>query len=90
VADYGQRLGEIDDFMDTTKSILEGMDLQNGVYDAAALDKLTVWESNADSLILGDNKRLLLEQQSASPTMTFSTAQPATIDANYDKFFTKS
>jgi hypothetical protein len=90
VADYGQRLGEIDDFMDTTKSILEGMDLQNGVYDAAALDKLSVWESNADSLILGDNKRLLLEQQSAAPTMTFNTAQPATVDANYDKFFTKS
>ncbi len=61
VADYGQRLGEIDDFMDTTKSILEGMDLQNGVYDAAAMERLTSWEQRADSLVLGGEKRLMLE-----------------------------
>lgn len=61
VADYGQRLGEIDDFMDTTKLILEGMDLQNGVYDGAAMEKLAVWENKADSLVLGGEKRLMLE-----------------------------
>ncbi len=68
VADYGQRLGEIDDFMDTTKSILEGMDLQNGVYDVAALEKLSAWEQRADSLVLGGEKRLMLENLGTTTT----------------------
>lgn len=84
VADYGQRLGEIDDFMDTTKSILDGMDLQNGVYDSAAMEKLTAWESKADSLMLGNDKRHLLETATVS-----SAAQPVTIDGSYNKFFDK-
>lgn len=78
VADYGQRLGEIDDFMDTTKSILEGMDLQNGVYDALAMEKLTAWENQADSLVLGGEKRLMLE--------TLDAKAPPTGD-DLNKFF---
>jgi len=87
VMDYGQRLGEIDDFMDTTKSILEGMDLQNGVYDATAMEKLAVWESNADSLLLGGEKRLMLESVGSINAMTSSIPQPAMANVGYDKFF---
>ena len=90
VADYGMRLGEIDDFMDTTRSILEGMDLQNGVYDAAAMEKLAAWESKADSLVLGDNKRLMLENMSVNSTTTWNN-QPEKVLAgsgdDLDKFF---
>lgn len=82
VADYGQRLGEIDDFMDTTKSILEGMDLQNGVYDAAAMERLAVWENKADSLVLGGEKRLMLENLSSA-----SSAKLSGGDDDMDKFF---
>jgi hypothetical protein len=89
VADYGQRLGEIDDFMDTTKSILEGMDLQNGVYDADAMEKLTAWESKADSLMLGGDKRLMLENLHAGNTSGTFGAQPVGLGAtvDYAQFF---
>jgi hypothetical protein len=91
VADYGQRLGEIEDFMSTTKSILEGIDLQNGVYDAEAMKKLEEWENKADSLVLGGDKRLLLEDLSTSTPTVFTprTAVPVQPGASNDfgKFF---
>lgn len=93
VQDYGQRLGEIDDFMDTTKSILEGMDLQNGVYDAQAMEKLTAWEANADSILLGGEKRLMLENVQSTPLNFSNPSQPVTVAApasvDYNAFFNK-
>ena len=89
VADYGQRLGEIDDFMDTTKSILEGMDLQKGVYDSVAMEKLAAWEAKADSIMLGGEKRLMLESMQTNSVPNMAINQPVTINADYGKFFDK-
>jgi hypothetical protein len=94
VQDYGQRIGEIDDFMDTTKSILEGIDLQNGVYDSAALEKLSAWESKADSLVLGGEKRLMMENASMNLNSTSWGSSGAKVPVqnsgeDFTKFFNK-
>ena len=40
VEDYGMKMGEIDSFIENSKGFVEGLDLQNGVYEADALEKL--------------------------------------------------
>lgn len=91
VNDYGRRIGEIDDFMDTTKSILEGIDLQNGVFDADAMEKLTAWEARADSIVLGGDKRLMLEDIHTNVTWSPAAGQKVPVGGSDDfsQFFKK-
>lgn len=65
-ADYGMKIGEIEDFARMSDGIMRGIDLQNGVYEADAMEMLAQWEKNADSLVLGDAKRLLIENNPGS------------------------
>jgi len=60
--DYGRKLGEIEHFMDISKSIIETIDIQNGVYEADALAQLEEWEKKTDSIIFGNQKHLMLEE----------------------------
>jgi hypothetical protein len=84
VQDYGMKLGEIENFMDTSKGFVEGLDLQNGVFEAEAMKKLQQWEQRADSLLLGDSKRLMLEQSAVAAASQY---EPVTIDAvDYSRF----
>jgi len=65
VADYGQKLGEIEDFMDSTQTIMDGIDLQNGIWEDKALERLKTWEDSS-SVVLGGEKRLLVEKASVN------------------------
>jgi phage shock protein A len=60
-ADYAMKIGEIEDFVRLSDSFMSSVDLQNGVYESDALKMLEDWERNADSIVLGDSKRLLIE-----------------------------
>ena len=51
--DYYSKLGEIEQFMDDSKSFIQGMDLENGAYDAEALSKLEEWEQRSTALLEG-------------------------------------
>lgn len=42
--DYAERMGEIETFMDLSKSIVNGIDLDNGIYEEDALAQLDAWE----------------------------------------------
>jgi hypothetical protein len=64
-ADYGNKLGEIENFMESSQSFIETLDLKNGVYEADALDRIKAWEDKADSILLGDQKRIMIEQHAA-------------------------
>ncbi len=50
--DYGMKMGEIETFMDMSKSIIDGVDLDNGIYEADALAQLEKWESKSNSLLV--------------------------------------
>jgi hypothetical protein len=52
--DYGKKLGEIQDFMDVSKPIIDKFDLQNMAGANEVLDNLDAWVTKTDSLILSD------------------------------------
>ncbi len=60
-ADYAMRIGEIEDFVRMSDTFMQSIDLRNGVYEQQAVELLADWERNADSIVLGDTKRLLIE-----------------------------
>jgi hypothetical protein len=60
-ADYAMRIGEIEDFVRMSDTFMQSIDLRNGVYEQQAVEMLADWEKNADSIVLGDAKRLLIE-----------------------------
>jgi hypothetical protein len=63
------KIGEIEDFVRLSDSFMSSVDLQNGVYEAEAIKMLEDWEKNADSIVLGESKRLLIENN-PSPSLT--------------------
>jgi hypothetical protein len=83
--DYGRKLGEIEDFMNGSKSFIEGLDLQNGVYEEQALKQLEQWEQKADSILLGGEKRIMLEDHTASSPIQLEALQVP--QGDYEKFF---
>jgi hypothetical protein len=50
--------------MNSSQSILDGIDMQNGVWEEKALKQLEAWEAKTDSVLLGDTKRVLIEDMS--------------------------
>lgn len=76
-ADYAMKIGEIEDFVRMSDSFMQSVDLQNGVYEADALKMLEDWEKNADSIVLGDSKRLLIEN---NPSATVGMQPPSQKD----------
>lgn len=53
-ADYGQKMGAIDEFMDVSSTFLDSLDLENGIYEEQALKQLEAWEQRSDPLLLAD------------------------------------
>jgi hypothetical protein len=64
--DYATKKGEIDQFLDMSRGFIETFDLQTGMYEADALEAIEDWSKKGDSLLLGDQSQLLLEDLSDS------------------------
>jgi hypothetical protein len=85
IEDYGRKMGEIEDFVISTETIMQGIDVQNGVWEDRALQQLNAIESKTNSVLLGGERRLAIENhQSDSPIITTQQNEPV---ANYNKFF---
>lgn len=61
-ADLGTKVGEMEHFMEVSQGFLDGIDLQNGVFEEKGLEMLEKWEKDADSWMLGDEKGELIKQ----------------------------
>jgi len=72
--DLGAKVGEIETFMEMSQGFLNSVDVQQGVFTAEGMDMLEKWEKQSESLMLGNEKKLLLTQQ-APPDLE---VQPAT------------
>lgn len=87
VNDYGMKMGEIENFIENSRPFVEGLDIQNGVYEAEAMAKFEAWGNKADSILLGNSKQQILEQTiSISP---LNVSVPAAGD-DYSRFLNKS
>lgn len=62
--DYFSKIGEMEQFMDESKSFLDGMDLQNGIYEEDALTKLDEWEKKTDGILSVGKTRIKVDDES--------------------------
>jgi len=61
--DLGAKVGEMERFMEISQSFMDGVDLQNGVFEEKGLEMLEKWGQDADSWLLpGDEKQALIAQ----------------------------
>ena len=60
--DVGAKVGEMERFMEISGNFMDSVDLQNGVFEEEGLKMLEKWEKEGVSMILGDDKDLLVMQ----------------------------
>ena len=60
--DVSMKIGEMERFMEMSSTFMDSVDLQNGVFEEEGLELLEKWEKEGVSLILGDEKDLLLHK----------------------------
>ena len=58
--DVGQKVGEMERFMDMSKNFMESIDLQNGVFEEEGMAMLERWEKEGVSFLLGSEKSSLI------------------------------
>lgn len=63
--DYFSKIGELEQFMEESKDFLNGMDLQNGVYEEDALSKLDEWEKKTDGIMSVGKTRIKVDDDPA-------------------------
>ncbi len=85
IEDFGMKMGEIDSFIENSKGFVEGLDIQNGVYEAEALKRLQEWENKADSILLGNQKQQLLEHTTTASVINTSIGLPAASQVDYSR-----
>ncbi len=58
--DVSMKIGEMERFMEMSNNFMDSIDLQNGVFEEEGLELLDKWEKEGVSLILGNDKDLLV------------------------------
>ncbi|MFN0015420.1 MAG: hypothetical protein ACKVU2_12810 [Saprospiraceae bacterium] len=58
--DVGQKVGEMERFMDMSKGFMDSIDLQNGVFEEEGLEMLEKWEKEGVSFLLGKEKSSII------------------------------
>ena len=58
--DVSQKVGEMERFMEMSSNFMDSIDLQNGVFEEEGLAMLEKWETEGVSLLLGNDKDLLV------------------------------
>ena len=58
--DVSMKIGEMERFMEMSDSFMDSIDLQNGIFEEEGLELLEKWENEGVSLILGNQKDLLV------------------------------
>lgn len=86
--DLGNKIGEMERFMETSQNFMDGIDLENGVFEEKGLAMLEAWEQDADSWLLGDEKSKIITEAhktgmvDADAISTLSTQQREAIRTN--------
>jgi phage shock protein A len=64
--DVGQKVGEMERFMDMSKNFMDGIDLQNGVFEEEGLAMLEKWEKEGVSFLLGGEKSKIVAKANST------------------------
>jgi phage shock protein A len=76
--DVGQKVGEMERFMDMSKNFMESIDLQNGVFEDEGLQMLDKWEKEGVSFLLGGDKQQIINKANSSSDVLDLNAAPKT------------
>jgi hypothetical protein len=63
--DVNSKIGEMERFMEMSNSFIQSIDLQNGVFEEEGLQLLEKWEKEGVSLLLGNEKDLLINKSNS-------------------------
>jgi len=91
--DVGQKMGEMERFMDVSENFMKSVDLKNGIFEEEGLKMLERWEKEGASLLLGDQKKtLLLEAEDESNVLDLNAPVEKPVRSEnhtnqYDAFF---
>ncbi len=58
--DVSMKIGEMERFMEMSTNFMDSIDLQNGIFEEEGMELLDKWEKEGVSLILGNQKDLLV------------------------------
>lgn len=91
--DVGQKVGEMERFMDMSKGFMDSIDLQNGVFEEEGLQMLEKWEKEGVSFLLGKEKSSIISK-AENPKEILDLNTPIKIPSKetrggnqYDSFF---
>jgi len=92
--DVGQKVGEMERFMDMSKNFMESIDLQNGVFEEEGMQMLEKWEKEGVSFLLGGEKnKIIAKANNPKETLDLNAmppAHPTKVERGgnqYDSFF---
>lgn len=87
--DVSSKMGEMENFMQMSEKIMNGIDLQNGVFEEEGLKMLEDWEKKGTSLLLGETKdELVLKNEVLDINQPIKTPERAQgLGNQYDSFF---
>lgn len=91
--DVGQKVGEMERFMDMSKNFMESIDLQNGVFEEEGMQMLEKWEKEGVSFLLGGEKNKIIEKAKNPKDVLDLNAPPVHVPKaersgnQYDTFF---
>jgi hypothetical protein len=91
--DVGNKVGEMERFMDMSQNFMSSIDLQNGIFEEEGLKMLEKWEKEGVSSILGEEKQSLLKQADDDNNvldLNAPLARPEKVENRknqYDSFF---
>ncbi|GAB4495386.1 MAG: hypothetical protein OHK0019_24300 [Saprospiraceae bacterium] len=91
--DVGQKVGEMERFMDMSKNFMDSIDLQNGVFEEEGLAMLEKWEKEGVSMLLGGDKNKIVAKAN-NPADVLDLNTPVKVPSKeerggnqYDTFF---
>lgn len=83
--DVGQKVGEMERFMDMSKNFMDGIDLQNGVFEEEGLAMLEKWEKEGVSVLLGGEKNKIIAKSNNPSDVLDLNAPPAATPTQADR-----
>lgn len=84
--DVANKIGEMEHFMDSTKNLMDNIDLQNGVFQADGMRMLEEWEQQANVLSLAPVKEQVLQLNTERPEKV-AVEQSNGQENKYDSLF---
>lgn len=88
--DLGNKIGEMERFMEMSESFMQGADLEQGVYEKKGLEMLEQWEKQADSWVLGAEKsKIIADAHNPANVLNIDVPNSMKSDSQFNSLFNK-